>query len=107
MIITVAGGLAANLAAVILVGAALASVHLNHGGAASALLFATLIIMVVGLLLIVPGIVIRRQYRPRPEKRPRVIDILSSWYGLLVIAVGGLFELFGVMILIGLAARVK
>ena len=98
LIITFAGGLAANLVTVILVGGALAFVHLSkHHG--SRLLGPALIVVIAGLVGIVGGNVLRR-FRAYPGS-----PYLT--YGWMLVTAGWLVELFGLMILTGLAAGVK
>lgn len=88
------GGLAANVSTVILVGAALAFMHVAASPQAndSAILIVALVILVVGLALIVVGTFLRGIFG------------LSSWS---LTAMGWLFGLWGVLILVGLAAGVS
>ena len=102
LIITAGGTLAANLVTVILVGAALALVHLSKTRG-SRLLIPTLVAVVAGPVGIVIGTFLRRWAGPF-----EVWGDNSWWgYGWLMIVLGWLLELVAVMILIGLAAGVK
>lgn len=97
LIIAVVGGLAANLGTVILVGAAIALVHLNtaEGAKDSALLTGTLVFIAFGLCMVALGAVARH------------LHVLSTFSGWSMIWTGWLMVLLAVMILIGLAAGVK
>lgn len=97
LIIAVVGGLAANLGTVILVGAAIALVHLNRaeGAKDSALLAGTLVFIAFGLCMVALGAVLRH------------VHVLSAFSGWSMIWTGWLMILLAVMILIGLAAGVK
>ena len=96
LIITVIGGLVANLGTVILVGAAIALVRINkdHGQ----MLLLALISVAFGLVLIVFGS--RALNRRGPDSWPRG----AAW---MLIAAGCLLELEAVLVLTGLAAGVK
>jgi hypothetical protein len=107
LIITIGGTLAANLATVVLVGGALAFAHLSKtsGVVESRLLVGTLGVMAFFLVMILVGTFAGRVFSS-PEI-PRWLSRPLSWYAWFFIATCWLFELFGVMILIGLAAGVK
>lgn len=96
LIITIVGGLAANLGTVILVGAAIALAKLNRTPATtnSGIVAGSLIVLITGLTLIVGGTLLRRR-----------LDML--WSGWFLIAAGCLSGLIGVLTLIGVAAGVK
>jgi hypothetical protein len=109
LVITIGGTLAANIVTVILVGGALAFVHLSKtsGAAESRLLVVTLGVMGLGLVVIVVGTVFLRLRDDAETGLLGIVGTLSWWYGWLVIVTGCLMELIAVMILIGLAAGVK
>ena len=99
LIIATAGGLAANIGTVILVGAAIAAVHVSHGHQSFA--FAALLTgapAAAGLLVIAYGIAIRRYNR----------DVAGlPTIALIVIIFGSVVVLMMVLIWTGLAAGVK
>jgi hypothetical protein len=103
LIITIAGTLAANVATVLLVGAALAWVH-SGKTQGSQLLVPTLGALVVGPVAIVMGSFSRRRARRVGTSFLWGEPWLNGWP---VIVLGWLVELVAVMTLIGLAAGVK
>jgi hypothetical protein len=107
LIITIVGTLAANIATVILVGGAIAAARLNKAGQTeSAAVLGWLGGAGIGLFIFVVGLVLRRRGR---RARERVLPgpsllLLAGWYA---IVLGGVWVLWSVMILVGLAAGVK
>jgi hypothetical protein len=111
LVITVVGGLAANVGTVILVGGALAFVHLRRHGSVSWQLAAALEAMVLGLAFVALGVAVRRGrgfglVRAWPPVR-RVLVVPSPWFGWLLVAMGWVVVLESVLIVVGLAAGVK
>lgn len=103
LVITFAGGLAANLVAVLLVGAVLAFVHLaRHNWSSSGLVIEALVITVIGALLIGSGYVRGRKSLTGPVTQ--LTDPPTWW---VVGAVGAVFLLMGLLFLTGLAAGVN
>ena len=97
LIITIVGGLAANVGTVILVGAAIAFVHLNAGHPDARYVLAALGSGVFALVAIAFGIFLRRD---RDYDALRVL-------GWALIVTGSVLILMMVLILTGLAAGVK
>ena len=97
LIITIVGGLAANVGTVILVGAAIAFVHLNAGHPDARYVLAALGSGVFALVAIAFGIFLRRD---RDYAALRVL-------GWALIVTGTVLVLVLVLILTGLAAGVK
>jgi hypothetical protein len=98
LVITLTGTLVANVATVILVGAAIGFVHFakHHGGHSS--LLSSLVLCGFGLIVIALGIFVRRI--DRDDRSLRVT-------GGLVFAMGLLLVVESVLFLTGLAAGVK
>lgn len=104
LIITIAGGLAANLGTVILVGGAIALVHVGKASAGN-WLAAALVGLAAGGFAFVLGNVYRR--RDRGSLRQGPYAFLSSLYNVIIIGIGLLLMLEAVLIMIGLAAGIK
>jgi hypothetical protein len=94
LVITIGGGLAANVATVILVGAAIAFVHLARGAPVVWVLPLTLCLAVAGIFGIAAGNLQRRH----PSRR------VSGW---ITIAMASPLLLEAVLFWIGLASGVK
>jgi hypothetical protein len=102
LIITVVGGLAANVGTVILVGGAIAFVHLRRHGSVSWQLVTALVISIGGLFMIALGDAIRRGRVLRPPVDP--LTRFNAWF---LVVFGSLLVLEAVLIVVGLAAGVK
>lgn len=111
LVITVVGGLAANVGTVILVGGAIAFVHLRKHGSVPWELATALEAFVLGLILVAFGIAARRRRRfgpvPAWPSRRRVFVVPRPWFGWYFVAAGGVVVLEAVLIVVGLAAGVK
>ena len=104
LIITVGGGLAANLGTVILVGAAIALLHQTKGTTSGELVFA-LIFAAVSLAIMAAGYAVSRG---RAFGRPqRELSIWRYGAGWAIFIFGSLFLLEALLLLIGLASGVK
>jgi hypothetical protein len=111
LVITVVGGLAANVGTVILVGGAIAFVHLRRRGSVPWQLATSLEAIVVGLIFVGMGIAARRGRRfgpvPAWATTRRVLGMPRSWVGWYLVAAGWVVVLEAVLIVVGLAAGVK
>ena len=108
LIITIAGGLAANLATVIIVGAAIGFVHQYRVQSSVKQLFLVLVFIFVGSLGIVVGSVLRNAARTeRHLGGPRAPELWLPRFGWVFIGMGSLLMVEAVLILTGLAAGVK
>jgi hypothetical protein len=111
LIITVAGGLAANVGTVILVGGAIAFVHLRRHSSVWWQLATALEVIVLGLIFVAVGIAARRGRRfgpvPAWSVERRVLGVPRSWFGWYLVAMGWLLVLEAALIVVGLAAGVK
>lgn len=103
LIITVGGGLAANLATVLLVGAAIALLHQTKGTTSGELVFA-LIFAAVSLAIMAAGYAL---FRGRPLRRWQEPSIWRYGVGWGIFIFGSAFLLEALLLLIGLASGVK
>jgi hypothetical protein len=103
LIITVVGGLAANVGTVILVGGAIAFVHLGRGGSGGWRLATALVLTIGGLTMAAVGDALRRGRIFGSRRR----DLQARFTNRMLVVFGWLWVLEGVLIVVGLAAGVK
>jgi hypothetical protein len=103
LIITVAGGLAANVGTVILVGGAIAFVHLSRGGSVGWRLATALVLAIGGLSMAAVGNALRRGRIFGSRRR----DLQARFTNWVLVVFGWLWVLEAMLIVVGLAAGVK
>jgi hypothetical protein len=108
LIISIVGGLAANLATVIIVGAAIGFVHQYRVESSVKQLFLVLVFIFFGSLGVVVGNVWRNAARTeRYLGGPRALELWLPPFGWVFVGMGSLLMVEAVLILTGLAAGVK
>jgi hypothetical protein len=106
LIITIAGGLAANIATVILVGGAIALVHTGKAPSGYRLVVALVFVAIGAGLMVIGGVSRRARGARRRSGVAGLLDPYGAW-GWPLLGLGSVVLLEGVLILTGLAAGVK